>query len=418
MLVFVCVGTSWILFSGASGGPALSFEPDDGVLQGNVATVSDTKASGGAVVKFGVPNTGVTISGNQILKNGQAFYPKGFNSIGLLQPDSCTHKSSVGTTAANNYGVTELSAMTTTWKANTIRLQVSQKGMDPQDPELKAGNAAYLSKVVAGVNLATSKGFVVIASMQDQSYGCGYAHPLPSTETLRAWQVLAPALKDNPNVIFELFNEPNSNVSDADWSQWRDGASGPTTNTGSDGSTYDVVGEQDVLATIRATGATNAVLADGANKGGKLQGLWQSSAKNYFLTDTLATAQVGYAIHTYYFHTSNGASLATDTANWDSRFGYMRDTATVPANKQVPVVVTEWNASATCNVGQAARTVDFLDYLQAHNYGLMGHAIDISGKLVINVPGWQPSNFTTGGTECGVGSDAGQAMQTYFSSIP
>ena len=146
MAVFVALGTSLALYSWATHGPVTAVESESGTLSGNVTAVSDTKASAGSAVKFGVPatSTGISFSGNQIMKNGTAFYPKGFNSIGILQPDSCTHKSSVATTAANNYDVAELTAMTSTWKANTIRLQVSQKGMDPLDPDLKNGHAAYI----------------------------------------------------------------------------------------------------------------------------------------------------------------------------------------------------------------------------------------------------------------------------------
>jgi hypothetical protein len=64
------------------------------------------------------------------------------------------------------------------------------------------------------------------------------------------------------------------------------------------------------------------LVADGANAAGQLQGI-------PLLTDPLG--QVAYAVHPYYFKVSNVATLATDTASWDQRFGYLAATAPVIA---------------------------------------------------------------------------------------
>ncbi len=418
--IFVLIGTSALLLTRAATSSS-SIEPEMGVTTPPASPTSlDSTASNNSAIKFGTIATqaGIVAEGKLLKKNGATFYPKGFNTIGVLQPDNCPRKKGPPTTAAANLNQSEMTAAKNTWSANTIRFQVSQKGLDPQDSELKSGQAAYLTKIKNAVTLAQSNGMTVILSMQDQVYSCGFAHPLPSSETKRAWQTLAPLYSNDPSIIFELFNEPVNQTSDADWAQWRNGGTTPTANTGSDGSNFDVVGHQTLLTTIRAAGAKNVVFASGANKGGKLQGLWQSSTKNYFLTDTLATPQVGYVIHPYYFHTSNNSTLASDTNDWENRFGYMRNTSIVPADKQVPMIATEWNASSNCYTGQTGRTTEFLNYLKAKDIGLTGHALDIAGLLVTNVPGWQPSSFTTGGTECGAGSDAGTAMQTFFKNIP
>jgi hypothetical protein len=118
--------------------------------------------------------------------------------------------------------------MKSTWKADAIRFQVSQTGLDPQQ---RSDHAAYVDHIKLASTLARQNGMVVILSMQDQSLSCGYAHRLPSSETIRAVQNLAPHFKDNKYVMFEIFNEPQSQVSDADWNQWRNGGSSPTANT-------------------------------------------------------------------------------------------------------------------------------------------------------------------------------------------
>jgi hypothetical protein len=132
------------------------------------------------------------------------------------------------------------------------------------------------------------------------------------------------------------------------------------------------------------------------------------------LTDTLATPQIALAFHPYYYHTGNNSSLATDTANWESRFGYLRNTSIIPLNKQVPMLSTEWNSNGVpeCYAGIAARTPEFLNYLKSKDFGMTAHAIDIAGLIVTNVPGWQPSSF--GSVECN--GDAGQVLQTFYAN--
>ncbi|MDQ5886315.1 MAG: endoglucanase [Patescibacteria group bacterium] len=410
---FVLIGAGFIILSQAAVNTA-SIEAEVTTPLPPARLVQDSNASKGNAVRFSATTpsgTGMSVDGNTFKKDGAAFYPKGFNSIGILQPDNCPRKKGDPTTAAANFNQNMFTALKNTWKGNIIRLQVSQKGSDPQDSELKSGHAAYLTKVSNAVSLARSNGIVVILSMQDQTYSCGSAHPLPSSETLRAWQTLAPLYKNNPYVMFELFNEPVNQTGDADWAQWRNGGSTPLSNNG-----YDVVGHQALVTAIRATGANNVLIASGANKGGKLQGLWQSATKNYMLTDTLATPQIGLAIHPYYYHIGNNTSLASDTSNWESRFGYMRNTSIIPLNKQVPIISTEWNAFSDCYAGQAARTPEFLNYLKSKDIGMAAHAIDIAGLIVTNVPGWQPSSF--GANECdGLGgSDAGQVLQSFYAA--
>ena len=211
-----------------------------------------------------------------------------------LAPDWCN--TGQGPAARARFGQAELDAAKG-WNANTLRFQVSQRGL--ADPNIsQAARDAYLQRVVDGVELARSNGFMVIASMQDQSNGCGPARPLPSDQTLSAWSVLAPALKDDPYVMFELFNEPNVSNTTAGWARWRDGGDGPTTNQGD-----TPVGHQALIGLLRGLGADNVLIADGVNKAERLSGM-------PLLEDT--SGQLMYAIHPYYL--ANGESW------WDQQY--------------------------------------------------------------------------------------------------
>jgi hypothetical protein len=179
-----------------------------------------------APVDYSSKSVGPHVVGGQLTVGGQPFLPRGFNMIGLLAPDWCT--TGQAPLAGQHFGQAEMDAARA-WNANTLRFQVSQRGL--ADPGMSdTARQAYLAKVVDGVRLARSQGFFVIVSLQDQSNSCGPAHPLPTSMSVAAWQVLAPALMDDAGVMFELFNEPNVDDTAQGWTQWHDGGAGPTTN--------------------------------------------------------------------------------------------------------------------------------------------------------------------------------------------
>src|SRR4051794_11362390 len=145
---------------------------------------------------------GMSVSGNQLLRNGEPFLPRGFNMIGLLTPEWCDRPA--GVDARNHFSQDEMAAALA-WHANTLRFQVSQRGL--ADPTITQDQRdAYLGRVIQGVTLARDNGFVVIVSMQDQSIGCGDVHPMASAETVAAWNVVAPPFLGDAEVMFELFN--------------------------------------------------------------------------------------------------------------------------------------------------------------------------------------------------------------------
>lgn len=428
LVAFTLIGAGLLLFARAAVSTT-SIETESGtvVSPARKLTNSDVTASGSSFIEFGTTSTstgqGLRVSGNRLTKDGKTYIPKGFNSIGILMPDNCPRPKGDPTNAAKYMNQDMFNAMKNTWKTDSIRFQVSQTGLDPQS-ELKSGQSAYIQKIRNAVQLAQNNGHTVILSMQDQVYSCGRAHKLPSSETVRAWQVLAPIFKDNQNVMYELFNEPQNQTSDADWNQWRNGGNSLIQNYSEYGGyLYDVVGHQRLVDVIRASGAQNILIANGANKSGKFNGFWQSATKNYFLTDTLATPQIAYAIHPYYFHTSSNASLSSDRSNWESRWGYLNDPARVPADRQPPILATEWNTSGVtpCYTSVFNRAPEFLNYLKNDYIGVYAQAIDIQASgnrsIVLDVPGWRPTQFRAGVLPCESNTDAGEVLIQFYSSF-
>lgn len=335
------------------------------------------------------PPAGVRLVGTGWQLDGQPFTPQGFSMIGLLRPDGCTSTEGSGKRARASFGAAELAAARDGWHANTVRLQLSNRGLDPQDPIYQA---AYVQRVLDGVALARGMGLVVVLSMQDQAIGCGAAHPMPYPATQRAWATIAPYFAQDPYVVLELYNEPRNPSTAAGWAQWLGGGPTPTDNLGE-----PVVGHQALVDQLRGLGATNVLIADGANAAGQLQGIPT-------LADPLG--QVAYAVHPYYFKVSNVSTLATDTASWDQRFGYLTATAAV--------IATEWNAgAAACTTGAAQRVPDFLAYLDAAGIPLLAQAFDLPGTMVTDLTTWTPTSMA--GYGCGVaGPNAGELVQAYF----
>jgi fibronectin type 3 domain-containing protein len=320
---------------------------------------------------------GLRVSGNQLTRNGYDFLPRGFNMIGLLAPAWCV--TGQGPAAASHFGQAELDAAKD-WNANTLRFQVSQRGL--ADPSIaQTARDAYLQRVIDGVQLARSNGFVVIVSMQDQSNGCGLSHPLPSALTATAWNVLAPALMTDRQVMFELFNEPAVENTAEGWTQWRDGGIGPTTNLGD-----APVGHQALIDQLRSLGAKNVLIADGVNYAERLQGM-------PLLDD--GTGQLMYGVHPYYLN--NGETW------WNQQWGYLTST--------VPVIATEWNYHAPdCNTPKATLAQKLMAYLQEHRVGLLAHAFDVPGGTITSDWSWSPTDCAT--AEGG----SGKVTKDYFAT--
>ena len=319
---------------------------------------------------------GVTVEGNRLLRDGEPWVPRGFNMIGLLTPAWCDRP--VGIAAREHFGAEELAAARE-WGADALRFQVSQRGLaDPAVSEKE--REAYLASVVDRVAQARAAGFAVIVSMQDQNYGCGDVHPLPSAATVDAWSAVVPALPEDPGVLLELFNEPRNEDDAAGWKQWRDGGLSPDPNLGD-----AVVGHQALVDHVRGLGSTNVLIADTARLGERSAGL-------PLLDDPLD--RLAYAIHPYYY--------VLGKSWWDQHYG---DLAAI-----APVLATEWNYPAEgCGTDEERLAPELLDYLRRHSIGVFGHAFDIPGTTVADWS-WTP-------TDCGTGAGgSGALLREHFRS--
>jgi hypothetical protein len=241
----------------------------------------------------------------------------------------------------------QIAAIRDYWHANVVRLQVQQDRFDI-DP-------AYRSYIRAAAGAGLSAGLSVVINPQTEPVrGWTADEPLPTQQTIDFWRLMIASYKNNPAVVFDLFNEPRVPDTAADWALWRDGGSYR-------GVTY--LGMQTVLDFIRSQGAENVVWADGLAAASTLD-----SVPSYPLTG-------GRVI--YSFHHPAGPH---DPSAWYRDFGYL-------SALHIPVVNGEFTNYEQGYCWRDAPTAlpVYLDYLQAHGIGMtawtFGGALNGAGGL-------------------------------------
>ncbi len=324
----------------------------------------------------------ITVSGNRLLRDGELWVPHALQLAAFVAPPAAQKPPFIG--AYKHYSLAELRAMKD-WGADSIRFQVSQPGADPHNPLY---DPAFIDQVVGAVKAARAIGLNVIVSIQDEEQSGEQNSPavLPNAATNRVWHNLAPMLNGDDGIIYEMINEPEPLPNPADWERWAKTMNG-------------------VIRTIRATGATNTLLADGLNFAESLHGA-------IALDDPLQ--KVFYSTHPY-FHNPEGQKRTT----WIKKFGEIAAKA--------PVIVGEWTTPTISNyycqsdTPEAARR--FLHYINSLHIGLVAANYDFGlpkfGGVVSDYSG-TPTTFSNG-IQCGTpGFGPGRLIQSWYrtGSVP
>ncbi len=172
----------------------------------------------------------------------------------------------------------------------------------------------YRQQIINEVNAVTRDGMTAIvlltsAGHDDPNFDLGYSGTgqlAPDQQSIVFWRDAASLWANNPNVVFELFNEPQMRASDPELGGrtgaqvWRDG--GKVTAAGA---TWTAPGMQQLLDRVRSRGAWNPVLIDGTGWAGDLTPV---------TTNPIDGTNIVYAFHAY-----------TDTGDGE-------DPTTVPAH--------------------------------------------------------------------------------------
>jgi hypothetical protein len=337
------------------------------------------------VARAGAATSVITVTHNQLLRNGLPWTPRGVQIVGLVAPDGALSGKYVA--AHQQFGYAELGAAVAA-HADLVRFQVSQFGLDPQGPLY---SAAYVDEVANAVQTARGLGLAVILSLQAQPpAGEPTRCPLPDAGAERAWESLSAMFAADGDVMFELYNEPGVSATPAGWIQWRVGG-----EIIYPGGACQAVGMQALINDIRARAPQNIIIVPSLNGEQSLAGRMP-----VFDPAHRSDPQLAYGIHY--------PSLTRGITFWDKTFG--------TASASIPVIVTEWDANSTtgCVPNAPATAQVLLDYLASKGIGVVGFAFDLPGTIVVDST-FTPTSYA--GFACGVpGAGPGQILFGNFAA--
>jgi hypothetical protein len=339
-----------------------------------------------------------TVHGTQVLgAHGKVFVSYGTTVSGLQGTD---WQSSI------DQDLQEITATADDWCANTVRLQLSQDNLVGGTGEIDSG---YLNAIHAEVSAAESDHLVVVLNdsteLTDPIPNEELA-PTPATETF--WQTLAGAYGGNPQVIFDLFNEPRtyqSGMSAAQmWKLWLDG--------GSFAGTDYPFGMAQLAEYVRDTlHAKNLFWIEGPRYSVSFAGMVRWGA-------VLKVSGVVYAVH--------HPNAPHDKSGWYADFGYLVTTGVAP------VVDGEWTnyepaptagpatVPTSCWPDAPTAVPQYLAYLSSLGIGLNAYDLqpgyliksdtNLGGPTTINARTWSCQS----NNEPQPGQGAGALVMAWF----
>jgi hypothetical protein len=210
-----------------------------------------------------------------------------------------------------------------TWnKINAVRVPLNEDcwlGINRVNPAYSGTNYQQaIERFVSGLN---DNGLVAILDLHWSAPGRKQAtgqQPMPDRDhSLAFWQSVAAAFASNQSVIFDLFNEPypdSNQDTTAAWQCW-------STATNCIGLHYTAAGMQDLVNTVRGTGARNVILLGGVQYANSL-------SRWLFYEPSDPDTNLVASWHAYDFNACNTTSCWTTTV--------------APVAQQVPVVTGEF----------------------------------------------------------------------------
>lgn len=156
---------------------------------------------------------------------------------------------------------------------NAVRIPLNEDcwlGINGSPPAYSG--AVYQTAIENYVSLLTSNGLIAVLDLHWSAPGSSQAtgqEPMPDGDHAPAfWQSVATAFKNQGSVVFDLFNEPypdSNQDTTAAWTCWRDGGT-------CSGVPYQAAGMQQLVNTVRGTGAQNLILLGGVEYANSLTG--------------------------------------------------------------------------------------------------------------------------------------------------
>jgi hypothetical protein len=226
------------------------------------------------------------------------------------------------------------------WRTNVVRVTLNEDcwlgnaqskdgGQDGGINPAKAG-APYQAAVATYVRTLHAAGLAVILDIHENAPNVTIkGKPRPPADSFQRmadedytpsfWRSVATRFRDDPDVIFDLFNEPHSldatpsGSPELTWSCWEHGCSFPDYETGNGTVKTDrpwrTAGMDELVAAVRSTGSTQPIMLGGLDWASDLSG-WLP-ATQYLRTH--GETQLVASFHTYNFAGCNTQSCWDQT---------------------------------------------------------------------------------------------------------
>ncbi|MGQ0698197.1 MAG: cellulase family glycosylhydrolase [Panacagrimonas sp.] len=210
--------------------------------------------------------TDLRVVGNQIQNGfGQSVFIHGVNRMGTEY--HCIQGHDFGHGPMDQNVIDGMKA----WNVNAVRVPLNEHCWLGINSTSRFVGKPYRDAIVAWVNLIASNNMIAIVDLHWSAPGAERAidqDPMPNVDhSIDFWRDVANTFKGNRSVIFDLFNEPYPLPQDPgrQWPCWRDGRGACP------GNRFNAVGMQELVNTVRATGATNILALGGVINAGDLR---------------------------------------------------------------------------------------------------------------------------------------------------
>ncbi len=236
----------------------------------------------------------------------------------------------------------------------------------------------YQATVATSVAAATAAGFYVILDLHWTAPGnaCPMAqNPMADADhSIEFWTSIATRFKGNSNVIFELFNEPYLywlSPGETNWGVLLNGGTETQYVTG--GTPYQIAlnwpaaGMQQMVNAVRATNATNVILASGVTWAQDLS-QWLANKPNDPLN------QLGAVWHAYPTYGTTFGTPAYIQPNFGPQV-FTEVEGILAAG--YPVVITEFGDHDAAGTASAPFASNLLPWADTHGVSYLGWAWDL-----------------------------------------
>jgi len=326
--------------------------------------------------------SGLKVAGNRITDAaGAPLMLRGFNRSGTEY--ACIELGSPGNLGWGIFdGPSDLASVQAmrSWYANYVRVPLNEDcwlGINGVSPTY--GGANYRAAITSFVNLLNSNSMYVELSLIWGAPGTTPATSQPAApdqdHSPAFWTSVAMTFKTNPDVFFGVWGEPT-----VSWSCFLNGCSNETG--------YQTAGSEELVNTIRATGATQPISVPGINYANDLS-QWLTYEPADPLHALVAEAHV-------YGNNSCGAQSA----------GACLTAEIAPVALQVPVIFGETGETYDDSECTSSNMQVILPWADAHNVGYAAWTWDTWGTCLSLISSYNGSPNT--------GTPAGAAYGKYI----